>query len=246
MKVKQFSNLFRCNLLVQILAVGSLAICASAGIAAAPAHAVSLTGGQVAFTGETTGFLEFQKAVAGNSFDVTFNFNPDPEPGAANNATVSSATAPFTTYFDKSANGAGSYPLFPQTQTVAFNYFSGDNKGFIYTLGSNLVFAFKNSVTLTMKEGSKFVGSNSGTGVSLSSNDLSGSFYSQGSVDTFVNASSFTLNDITAGSTGGYSILASTVDPTASVPEPLTIVGTILGSTAAIRIRRKLTDATKE
>ncbi|WP_310413978.1 PEP-CTERM sorting domain-containing protein [Chamaesiphon sp. OTE_8_metabat_110] len=254
MKVKQLPDLsalfeifFRYTNLAQILAVGTLAMGASIGISSAPAHGVALNGGQVVFTGETTGFLELQDAVAGNSFNVTFNFNPDPAPGTADNAKVSSASAPFTTYFNQNPNGSGSYPLDPQTQTVAFKYVSGDNDGFTYTLDSNLVFAFENSVTLTIKNDTRFVGNNSGTGVSLSNNSPSGAFYSQGTIDTPVKALSFTLNDITSGSTGGYSILASTVEPvTASVPEPLTIVGTILGGAAAVRIKRKLTDAARE
>ncbi len=233
--------------LSKMLVIGTLAMGASIGIPSAPAHAVTLNGGQVVFTGETTGFLELQNAVADNLFDVTFNFNPDPAPGTADNAKVSSASAPFTTYFNQTPNGSGSYPLNPQTQKVAFKYVSGDNKGFTYTLDSDLVFAFENSVTLTIKDGTRFVGDNSGTGVSLSNNSPSGAFYSQGTIDTPVKALSFTLNDITSGSTGGYSILASTVEPvTASVPEPLTIVGTILGGAAAVRIRRKLTNAAKE
>jgi hypothetical protein len=254
MKVKQLpdlSTLFeifsKSTNLAQMLVVGTLAMSASVGIPAAPAHAVALNGGQVAFTGETTGFLELQNAVPLNSFGVTFNFNPEPPPGAASNATVSSASAPFNTYFNQNPNGSGTYSLNPQTQTVAFNYDSGNNSLFSYKLGSDLVFAFANSVTLTIKQGSTFVGSNSGSGVSLSTNSPFGSFYSQGGINTTVQALSFTLNDITAGSTGGYSILASTVEPvTASVPEPLTIVGTILGGTAAVRIRRKLTDAAKK
>jgi hypothetical protein len=254
MKVKQLpdlSTLFeifsKSTSLAQMLVVGTLAMGASVGIPVAPAHAVALNGGQVVFTGETTGFLELQNAVPLNSFNVTFNFNPEPAPGAASNATVSSASTPFTTYFNQNPNGSGSYPLNPRTQTVAFNYFSGDNDGFTYKLGSDLVFAFENSVTLTMKEGTRFVGSNSGTGVSLANNSPSGAFYSQGGMNTSVEALSFTLNDITSGSTGGYSILASTVEPvTASVPEPLTIVGTILGGTAAIRIRKKLADTAKK
>jgi hypothetical protein len=230
--------------LAQILVVGTLSMGASVGIASAPAHAVALNGGQVVFTGETTGFLELQDAVFGNSFDVTFNFNPDPAPGTASNATVSSATAPFDTYFNQNPSGAGSYPLSPQTQTVTFKYDSGDDSLFSYILDDDLVLAFANSVSLTIKDGSIFVGSNSGSGVSLASNSPFGSFYSQGGVDTTVNALSFTLNDITSGSTGGYSILASTVEPvTAAVPEPLTTVGTILGGTVAIRIRKKLADS---
>ncbi len=235
--------------LAQMLVVGTL-MSASLSIIAAPAHAVALNGGQVAFTGETTGFLESQNAVPLNSFNVTFNFNPEPAPGAASNATVSSASAPFNTYFNQNPNGSGSYPLNPRTQTVAFNYASGNNSSFSYTLGSNLVFAFANSVTLTIREGSTLVGSKfvgpSGSGVNLSTNNPSGSFYSQGGINTNLNALSFTLNDITAGSTGGYSILASTVEPvTASVPEPFTIVGTILGGTAAMRMRKKLAAAAK-
>lgn len=230
-----------------MLVVGTLAIGASVGITAAPANAVALNGGQVTFVGETTGFLELQNAIPGDSFDVTFNFNPEPPPGAASNATVTSASAPFTTYFNQNSNGSGSYPLSPQTQTVAFNYASGNNSLFSYTLDNDLVFAFDNSVTLTIKKDSTFVGSNSGTGVSLANNSPSGSFYSQGGINTTVQALSFTLNDITSGSTGGYSILASTVEPvTAAVPEPLTIVGTILGGTAVVRIRRKLTEAAKK
>ncbi len=255
MQVKQLNNesnsietSFKSSSLTQMLAIGTLAIGASVGIAAAPAHAVALNGGQVVFTGETTGFLELQNAIATNSFPVTFNFNPVPPPGAASNANVSSATGPFTPYFNQSPTGAGSYALSPQTQTAVFNYAGGNNSLFSYTLnspGTDLVFAFANSVSLTIKGGSTFVGSNSGTGVSLADNTPFGSFYSQGGVNTAVNGLSFTLNDISGGSTGGYSILASTAitPPTQNVPEPFTIVGTLLGGTAAMRMKKKLAKA---
>ena len=44
---------------------------------------------------------------------------------------------------------------------------------------------------------------------------------------------------------GSYSLVASVAPPTTAVPEPFTIIGTIVGGTAAIRTRKKLKAAAK-
>jgi hypothetical protein len=247
MKVKQFSNLFRCNLLVQILAVGSLAVGASMGIMVVPAQAVLLSGGQVVFTGATSSFSNLQDSVSGNLFDVTFN-------PSNSNASVSSASTPFSPkFFDKNIGGmtgAGAYGI--TASTGRFSYVSGTDAAYTYTLnsiGNNLDFAFDNGVTLTIAGGSSFTGSKftSPTDASVSldfiAQDPAGSYYTETGVKTILNALSFTVNDISSSTTGGYSILASTVTPTTKVHEPLTIIGTIVGGALILRMRKKLAQA---
>ena len=78
-------------------------------------------------------------------------------------------------------------------------------------------------------------------------NGTSVSFGASGTVGTTVsnsfgtvNTDSFnlTFNDISSRSgAGGYSVLASTFT---AVPEPFTIIGTLVGGTAAVLMRKKL------
>ncbi|PSB58413.1 hypothetical protein [Chamaesiphon polymorphus] len=225
----------------QLLSASTLAVGAISTISAVPARAISLAGGQVVWTGEVDNFVQLINPTPGDTIDTIFN---NISMGAA---MVSSATGPFTTtgLFDQSPSGGGVYPIDPSSVTT-FTYVSGDSSNYTYELASDLDFAFANTVTLTVVAGTKFSGNinPAGTAASLFTNDGTGSFYTQGGVRTDVTALSFTLNDIGGGVTAGYSILASTT--TTAVPEPFTIVGTLVGGTVAMRMRKKLATASQE
>lgn len=233
----------RSKTLAQVLTISTLAIGALSTIAA-PARSISLAGGQVVFGGEVDNFLSLVDPVVGDTIDVMFN-------NTGMGAMVSSATGPFFTtpgLFDQrtpavtGADGSGVYPI--TAAAASFLYVSGDSSNYIYKLVGNLDFAFTNGVTLTVADGTKFRGElNPGRAANLSTNDGTGSFYTEGGVRTDVTALSFGLNDINSGQTAGYTILAST---TTAVPEPFTIVGTLIGGTVAMRMRKKLAKASQE
>jgi hypothetical protein len=235
---------FKTDILRQLLTISTIAGAIAVAMAA-PARSVSLAEGQVVFIGEVDNFLSLVDPVADDTIDVLFN-------NSGIDATVSSATGPFFTtpgLFNQRTpavtgrDGSGVYGIAPAAPAT-FKYVTGDASNYTYNLVNNLDFAFNNGVTLTVIGGTKFRGNlTPGDAASLTTNDGTGSFYTQGGVRTDVTALSFSLNDIDGGSTAGYSILAST---TTSAPEPLTIVGTLIGATAAVRMRKKLAKASQE
>jgi hypothetical protein len=228
----------------QLLTISTLSIGALSAMIV-PAKAISLAEGQVAWTGEVDNFLSLVNPIPGDTIDVTIN-------NTGMGAMVTSATGPFFTtpgLFDQrtpavtGVDGSGVYPI--NSAAATFLYVSGDSSNYVYELVSNLDFAFINGVTLTVVGGTKFRGDlNPGQAANLSTNNGTGSFYTEGGVRTDVTALSFTLNDIGGGKTAGYSILASTT--ATAVPEPFTIVGTLVGGTVAMRMRKKLAQASQD
>ncbi|WP_373546674.1 PEP-CTERM sorting domain-containing protein [Chamaesiphon sp.] len=238
MQVKQFntgSNSTetspKSNSLTQMFAIGTLAIGASVGIAAAPAHAVRLDNGALTFTGATSDFF----ANASNpSFTVNFSNNIPPI------VSVSSATGDFGTsgFPTNTVYGLNSSPSATFTQVGSSN---------TYTLNSDLIFAFTNGTSVKAGNGSQFLRTFNGNSVGFAASGTVGTTVSN-SFGT-VNTDSFNMNfnDISSRSgAGGYSVLASTFTetptppPTTAVPEPFTIIGTLVGGTAAVRMRKKL------
>jgi hypothetical protein len=255
MKTKQFSisstlskTALKTKALTQLMAVGSLAIGAAAIMPAAPAGAVSITNGQLVFSDGTT---EFQsKFVSGttpiappSTFDVDFN----------------SSSPALTRYQDQSGSFTQFFPSPTTTSTISSStgMFSYLGTGLNYKLDNDLDFVFtsgaSSGLSITIGKDSEFSGAiNSSNGVGFTLTKNLGSFFKSGvdpSVD--VNSLSFNFGDIGnqpggAPRVGTYGIVASPSKAvTADVPEPFTIIGTIIGGTAAFRMRKKLSNARK-
>ncbi len=213
--------------ITQFLAVGSLAIGISTVIAGAPAQAVVLSTGELSFSDGTTNFFESVNPVALNTFSATFN--------PTQLALVTGASGSFSPFFPVTST---TYTVAPSTGN--FSYLSSSGGTFDYRLTNNLDFAFTNGVKLTIGAGSVFRGlfTNSDS-VVFGSSVFTGSSFSNGADVTPVGALSFGFTDNRGGIGGGYNIVAS------PVPEPFTVIGSIIGGTAAFRMRKKLT-ATKK
>ncbi len=208
-----------------MLAFGTIATGTVAMLSAAPASAALLQNGEFGFTDGTLDFFDLNTFVIGNPLSVTF----DPSPASAR---ISSATGDFAPIFVE----GNIYSV--STATGNFAYVSGNR----YQLTNDLPFAFTSQgVTVTVNAGSLFdvTTNNAFQGLSLAAFGATGQITNaDGTVATQQLA--FSFNDLpnTPGR-GNYGILVS---PTA-VPEPFTIIGTIVGGTAALRMRKKLAQA---
>lgn len=228
MKIKQFANLSSIKTL-KIVAISSLAVGVAAAIPAAPAQAVMLNTGELVFQDGTSNFFEDVNPGAGDTFALTFN------PGSL--AFVTGASGSFS----------GPFPVTPLAYTIAaapatFSYLGVNALNtFDYRLTSgNLPFSFTNGVNLTVANNSIFRGSfNAATrGVDFAVINSAGSFFSTSDGQFQPDALAFAFGDIPGGTSGSYGVAAS-------VPEPFTIIGTIIGGTAAFRMRKKLSSSAK-
>jgi hypothetical protein len=226
-----------------IVAIGTLAIGATVGISAAPAHAVLLNNGDLTFgSSNIPGFItDVTPGVPVSPPDtISISFGSTTTVGSANG---SLANSPFFTPASLATSGVftGAAP------TALFTYVSGNNSNFVYSLTGNTDFNFTNGVTLSVANGTLFGGSRNANAVTFSTIAETGSFFRNGTDVAPLNALSFGLNDISGSGLGTYGITASTQPiRTTSVPEPFTIVGTIIGASAAMRMRKKMSDATKD
>jgi hypothetical protein len=122
---------------------------------------------------------------------------------------------------------------------------------FTYKLGSDLVFNFNtvatsgNATTLTIKKDTLFQGSKSSnsTQFQIAPNTTPVSFFVNGLDQTNNNTLSFSFNDTGAG-TGGLFIISAS--PVAAVPEPFTIIGSIVGGAAALRMKKKMSKSVED
>jgi hypothetical protein len=234
MKLKQFTSLSNSvkffsttHKISQALAIGGLAIGAATAMSAAPAQAVVLNTGELSFSDGTGNFSSQVSPTPGNSFSV--NFNP------ASLAFVTNATGSFSPFF----------PVIPNQETIApstgtFN-FVGVNlpNTFDYSLAAPLTFAFTKGVNLTVGSGSIFRGlTNNANGTDFSLLTKVGSVFSNAGDIAPINTLDFSFGDTSLSGSGTYRISASSLG--AQVPEPFTIIGTIVGGTAAFRMRKKL------
>jgi hypothetical protein len=218
-KINHFANLQT----LKIAAVSTLAI-GAATICAAPAQAAVVTG-SLAFN---DGALNTSGNIPG-SFTTTFN-----NVGAA---IVSASSG--------SLNGllpTGAKSISASSVGLSFN---GTN----YSTTNDLVFDFGSPGKLTIATGALFLDT-----VSTSRSN----FTYLGNTATFTNGTDVTALNVTSfnfdvdnlpntspsnpSPNGSYSLVAS-VAPTTAVPEPFTIVGTIIGGTAAFRMRKKVADS---
>jgi hypothetical protein len=230
--IRQFAHLARIENSFKIAAASSLAISAAAMIPAAPAQAISFTNGELDFGVFTSPFAAGVNPVPGNFFDVTFN------PGGV--TSIFSATGSFSPTFTSGTIIGSNSP------TVRFTNAGGNT----YSLNQDLVINFSAATptSFTLRQGSTFTqtstintlsGLNTGSGLQLATN--AGSFFSNGSNNSTIPTLSFSFTD-TGVPSGGLFIAQAT--PT-NVPEPFAVIGTIVGGTAAFRMRKKLVSLNK-
>jgi hypothetical protein len=233
-----------------LLAISGLAIGIATGISAAPAGAVILAPGSILnFSGtavETAGTIIPTAAGVGSSFSAVFNPNP---PGAA---LVNTASGSFSGLIPTGASSINS-------TTTAFT-----NVGLSTTVPTNfdfvsqspLTFDFGTAGTLTLDAGAFFLATPSAGTPSTSTNfniynvstapgapNFFGTFVSGGDVNRVkFDQFQFSVANVPAGlGINNYNLQVSA----APVPEPFTIIGTLVGGTAALRLRKKLSSSAK-
>ncbi len=228
MKIRQFANSTIVKTL-KIAAVSSATIGVAAFAQAAPAQAITFTTGELDFGVLTTPFASLVNPVPGNSFNVTFN------PGGT--GTIIRADGSFSPTFTTGSINSN-------TPTVNFSNIGGT----MYRLNQDLVlnFAAATPTSFTLRQNSTFMeteifsnGLRVGAGLQLSTS--AGAFFSNDGNTTNIPTVAFSFTDTGLPSGGLY--IAQT-SPTA-VPEPFTIIGTIIGGTAAFRLRKKLSSSAK-
>ena len=117
---------------------------------------------------------------------------------------------------------------------------------FNYKLTNDLKFSFQNGVNLTIAMGSLFKGGfNTTDGVNFGLVSSAGSYFENAGDITPTDKLVFGFNNTNGIDNGGYNISASGAPGTA-VPEPFTIIGSIIGGTSAFRMRKKLAAAAKK
>ena len=244
MKIKQLANLPNIKAL-NIVAVSSLTMGIAASISVAPVGAVTLSPGQqLSFQGDTTDF--YPLASTGANFSVNF----------FGDGTAKTAGAPTGTQL-AGIFPPGSSATLTNAPIGNFSYVSGSGTNLVYQLTNNLTFNFGNiagttiltNTSYTVAQGSLFSSTfNDGNqGVQFSTNS-DGAFFTNNGTNTPALTSLFQFGDIplvVAGNFAGtYQIIGSPNSPTA-VPEPFTVIGTLVGGAAAFRMRKKLSSSAK-
>jgi hypothetical protein len=239
MKIKQFTNLAsfkassRINNVTKAIAISSLAMGVAAMTPTAPSYAVVLTGGELTFTGGTTNLSSLVNPMAPASFAVDFN-QPAPLP------TVLASTGDLAAFFPQSKPALVSATATPSS----FSLLSVTPSSFLYQLDNTLAFNFGN-ISLNVGQNSTFRGAYNNIGgvdFNLLDGGVGSSFITASdSVSTPIRTLGFSFGDTGLSGIGTYRISAS---PTA-VPEPFTVIGTLVGGVAALRMRKKLADASK-
>ena len=232
MKIRQFANsqtiktALKINSLTQIFAIGGLAMGVATIIPTAPAGAVLLNSGNLAFSDGTGDFF-----TSPDQISYTVNFNPN------GLALISNPTGAFGSTFAPNLTT----PVASSIGTFNLVGLSGNT----FSLGSALNFNFPiNGVNVSIDSGSTFSRNfnNVNAGVGFSNVDVTGKVTNaDGTVD--LQALSFTFNDNPNPGGGSYSITLSPTNPLTQVPEPFTIIGTIIGGAAAFRMKKKLSSS---
>lgn len=226
-------SFLKTDLAIKILAVSGMASGCAAAISA-PVNAASLSNGSIAFNTVTDNFLAEVNPVAGDT--VTINFAPPVD--------VSSATGPFAApgFFPSPNN----YPI-ASNPIAVLSYVGIDPlnaSDFLYSLNSPLSFNFTNGISLNIGAGSTFAGSfNIQNGVRFEIRDGVGSNFGNtiAGDTTMPSGLNFTIGALNGSLTGGATVLATT--SAVATPEPFTIIGTLIGGSAALRMRKKLAKA---
>ncbi len=231
----------------RLLTICGFAIGAAA-ISAAPAGAVLITGGNLAFNdGAQLGSGAI--TTAGGNFSVNFSsggnaivtdasggFSPL-VPGVVNPTTsVARTIAPSVGNFSyTSVVPAATGGTFTATLLNALNYNFGSTIGSVNLgIGSTFTgfYIAPTPAIPSLASGHSFLNFNTGNVSFLSGTSTTGGAQTTPLLLTSFN---FDVDNATGGSSNGsYSIVAS------AVPEPFTIIGTLVGGTAALRMRKKL------
>jgi hypothetical protein len=242
-----FKASLRINSITKAIAISGLAMGVAVSIPAAPAGAVSFNSSnnqssRLTFGNNNGDFGQNVTGLAGNNFSVTFNTTP---PGSIPNQ-VSNVQGAFSPTFVP-----GSTLLTNNSPVANFSYQSGNLNSSLYQLTNDILFQFSNNVSYTFKAGSLFQGSDP-TGTNAISFQLAPtatqtSFFTSGSDITNATTVAFAFGDTGAGLGGNYFITASpSTAPLTAVPEPFTVIGSLVGGAAALRMRKKLASATKK
>jgi hypothetical protein len=222
-----FKASLRINSITKAIAISGLAIGAAAMLPVAPAGAVLLSTGTLAFT---DGTADFFSSPAQTSYTV--NFNP------SGTARIETANGAFGSTFGANENRT----ITPSTGI--FNLVSGTT----FSLASpalNFTFPTSNGTIVSIAPGSTFTRTvNNDNGVGFANLDVTGTVSNP---DGTVNLQqvAFTFSDIIGVGGATYGIGISPVNPVAAVPEPFTVIGSLVGGAAALRMRKKLANATK-
>jgi hypothetical protein len=232
MRIQQFTNTTNIKTSL-IIAAGTLAIGSLSVIPAAPAGAVAITNGQLNFS---DGTLDFFNATPGAN--IVVNFNP------GNVAFLNGANGSGSTGFNAFFTGAP-FSLLPVTASTGnFSFVSGNT----YRLTNDLNFVFNNGVTATIGANSTFTNTIT-TGIPSNSQfsiaTAVGALVKTGpaaSDSTPLQISTFQFSDAAGVGGGNYSFIA-TASP---VPEPFTIIGSIVGGAAALRMRKKMSKSVED
>ncbi len=223
------------NQLTKLIAIGTIATGVAAVFSATPARAATFNGGQLDFAGLTSDFYtQLTTTAVGNNFNI--NFNP-----LGNTAILSNdLTVPSGTNTASSLTPSTFQPISSAVGTFTKNSASA------FTLFNPLSFAFGSGTSVNIASGNLFslnfltpgavnFGFTGGNGIGTISN---------GTDSTTAQVLSFTISDGATLGGGNYGIIAGPVNPTA-VPEPFTVIGTIIGGATALRMRKKLSDVNK-
>jgi hypothetical protein len=266
MKIRQFTNLPGFATSLKIVAASSLAMGVVAGISAAPASAVVIAPGSVLALNDgvlnTLGTLT--PGLTGSTFQATFAGN--------GGGPVSTASGTFASIF--AAIGPTATPTglkYFTANPVSFQQVGASATipgGIDYAPTAPLVFTFPTGptatgatlATLTLPSGTRFLYSGApaaGSGVARSSFNIYttpsfGGVFTTGGNSTNLNFTSFSFdvdnldntNPLNISPNGSFSFVA-TVPGSTAVPEPFTIIGTLVGGTAALRMRKKLASSVK-
>ena len=234
MKLNHFANLQT----LKIAAVSTLSLGAAATMCAAPAQAAVVTGGVGFNDGAINVIGTIPTAPGSGSFVVNFNNDGVLIAPAASKSGTLGALFPTSTKF-------------VAPSSVGLSYLSGSN----YVTTNDLVFDFGAATgKLTIATGAVFLDTPNLLGTRSAFNYLgTAATFMNGTDSTPLSLTSFNFNVDNLASTnplnpspdGSYSLVATVAAPAAAVPEPFTIIGTLIGGTAAIRTRKKLKAAAK-
>jgi hypothetical protein len=236
--IRQFAQFRSIKNSIKVAAASSIAIGVAAMIPAAPAGAVAITTGALGFNITENDFRGLSTTAP---FQI--NFNP------SGFSSVTGASGQFSSFFPTVFPTGSNYGIAPSAGIFTYN-----GAGTTYRLTNDLNFAFTNGVTVRVGSGSTFdftqTSAQSATNPfgsynanilnSLNSSIINGAdsvaITGQGSLGFVFQAT---------GGTGNGGVGVTALSTSTSVPEPFTIIGTIVGGTAAFRMRKKLADINK-
>jgi hypothetical protein len=237
--IRQFDRLRSIKNSLKIAAAGSLAVGVATMTPAGNAGAVTFSSGQqLGFGGFTTDFNT--AANTGANFSINFSGY-----GSAETAGVPSGTQ-LAALFTPGSNVNLTTPA-----TGNFDYVSGGGLGtnLVYQLRNDLTFSFANNVSYTIQGGSRFSSTynNTNQGLQFAVATTPGSFFEDRTSGDRTPAltSTFTFSDVPQVISGNYAGRYDVIASTTAVPEPFTVIGTIVGGTAAFRMRKKLANINK-